>query len=564
MSFKKFSVLSLILFSSFAWADPTASIDRSQMTLNDSLTFQIVDDNADADNPNFSALNQDFNILSTSTNAEIQVNNGKTTQRKVWTLILSPKHSGSLILPALKLGASSTEPLTLLVSDAASQNPSTAAPSAESIFMQTSFTPSSIYEGQAGLYTVKIFYKTAVREPTLSLPEMNDVKLIHVGKDVNHDERFQDQAYQVLEQHYAFIAQKDGVFDLKSPVLQGFKLNLNASEQASNPWQAFQISAPSLSVKVNTIPGMAKSSWWLPSTQISLNDSWSEHPPQFKAGVPITRTLTLKAQNLTAEQLPAIGPTQNSGFQLYPDKPILETNSNGFQLEASRVEKIAYLPNAQGQVTIPGIQIDWWNTDSNSPEQISLPEYSFTVAKGNGSTMIEAPTHLQPLALQNNQSDLINQEPISWRQNPFFILSIILAATWIGTLYLWLRKKPVYKTQRPAAQDEEVHSLRKLRADLKLACSQNNAIDAKMSLLAMGKILWPYETLLSVGDLTEHFKLDRSKVLLHELESVLYKESSEWHGTELWKMLEQEFQQKAKDTKDPTEVLPRLYLGEKP
>ncbi len=439
--------------------------------------------------------------------------------------------------------------------------PTTSVDNQAPIFMQTSVVPKTVYEGQAGLYTVKIFYNTTVREPALTIPDMGDAKLIHMGSDTNQRTTVNGQNYQVLEQHYAVIAQKDGVFDLKSPLLQGFRLDLTANDSVNNPWQPFHISAPPMSLKIDTIPGMAKSTWWLPSTKVSLTDSWTDNPPQFQSGVPVTRTLTLAAQNVTAEQLPTIAPLKNTGFQLYPDKPVLSTDSNGFQLQASRTEKIAYLPNAAGLFTIPEINIDWWNTDSNSPKKGTLPAYSVTVTAGANNKASTAPT---PLSLRSDELPPIKNVRSHWYQRPFIILSFLLALAWIVTLSLWWRaSKPKAMARHVTHHNEAIKTMRQLHSHLKKACEQNNALDAKDALLSIGKELWPFETLLSVGDLVEKFQQERTKQLLQELESVLYKEATLWHGAELWALLDEELHVKAKNSTDPHSILPHLYLEEK-
>ncbi len=436
------------------------------------------------------------------------------------------------------------------------------APKQASIFMRTSVVPKTLYEGQAGLYTVKIFYNTAVREPSLSIPDMGNAKLIHMGSDTNQRTDVNGESYQMLEQHYAVIAQKDGILDLKSPVLQGFSLDLTRSDSFNNPWEPFHVSAPTVSLKVNTVPGMSKSTWWLPSTKVNLTDSWTENPPQFQSGVPITRTLSLNAQNITAEQLPTIAPLHNKGFQLYPDKPGLNTNSNGFQLQASRTEKIAYLPNATGQLTIPAITVDWWDTDSNSPKKLTLPAYNVTVtANAKEDTGALLPT----LSLNEEAVQHVERINTQWYQNPFSILSALLALAWIVTLWLWWRgsKPKVMAKPHTTHHSDDIKTMRQLRLDLKRACVHNSALDAKGALLSISKELWPYETVLSVGDLVEKFQQERTKQLLQELESVLYKEASVWHGAELWALLDEEFRLKAKHSTTPDDVLPHLYMEEK-
>lgn len=556
-------LFSLTLFFNLSYAATlTASVDHTQLSLNDQLTLRIVAADTDGTNPDLSAISQDFTVLATTVSSAVQTINNKTSREKMWSIVLSPKHSGTITIPSITLGAEQTTPITVTVTSAAIDSTVTkeTLTDHQPIFMQTTVAPKTVYEGQAALYTVKIYYNTSVREPALAIPDMGNAKLIHMGTDTTQRTTVNGQSYQVLEQHYAVIVQKDGIFDLKSPTLQGFRLDLTGSDALNNPWQPFHISAPTIALKVDTIPGMSQSTWWLPSTKVTLTDSWSDHPPQFRSGVPVTRTLTLTAQNVMAEQLPTIAPKQNDGFQLYPDKPVLTTDSNGFQLQATRTEKIAYLPNETGSLTIPAITIDWWNTDSNSPKKITLPAYSVTVAAASNN-----PTAPTPLSLGDDSVQITKTLHRHWYQRPFFILSLLLMLAWLLTLFLWWRtSKPKTKTQHNFVHPEEaLKNMRRKRNDLKKACLENNALDAKEALISIGKDLWPFETILSVGDLIEKFEQERTKQLMQELESVLYKEASLWHGPELWALLDEELRVKAKDSVDPNNILPYLYLEEK-
>lgn len=565
--------LSLTALYASVLAGPNVSVDRTQLNMDDTLTLQIVDDTVGSANPDLSPLATDFNVASTMVSAEMQNIQGKITQRKTWSIVLTPKRSGTLSIPSLSIGTDKTDPIqievaTIHTSNTHSEKKESVVTQQTPIFIEASVAPKSVYEGQAGLYTLKIYYNTSVREPALSIPSMDNAKLIHVGKDTTQRKTVKGQNYQVLEQHYAVIAKQDGILELQGPTLQGFRLNLSQKDAFSNPWQAFNVKAPSVSLKIHTVPGMTKSSWWLPSTKVSLTDSWTSNPPNFHSGVPITRILTLSAHNITAEQLPTIAPTQSDGFQLYPDKPILNTDSNGFQLQATRTEKIAYLPNAEGKFTIPEITVDWWDTDSNSPKKTTIPAYTVTVAAGSDVKVDPKATSMPAILSLGDPlvQPLGSPRRLNWYKRPFFILSLLLAISWVVTVVLWWRSskpKPHAKGHHHLHAKEELKTLRQLRTNLRIACQQNNALDAKEALLAMAKIVWPYEIVLSVGDLAEKFEQPRTKDLLQELESVLYKEATVWHGAQLWTLLDEEFKTKAKACQNPGEVLPHLYLEKK-
>jgi hypothetical protein len=80
---------------------------------------------------------------------------------------------------------------------------------------------------------------------------------------------------------------------------------------------------------------------WLPANNINIAETWSQSPEQFKVGEPITRTVTLAAEGLSAEQLPPIFSEQEvDGFKFYPDKPNIENQTTGAGSESSSCNSV--------------------------------------------------------------------------------------------------------------------------------------------------------------------------------------------------------------------------------
>src|SRR5690606_25572163 len=124
----------------------------------------------------------------------------------------------------------------------------------------------------------------------------------------------------------------------------------------------------------------------LPAKTVTVEDSWADNIPTFEQGQPVTRTLTIKALGVKAEQLPDVQVGNVQGVQLYPDKPELQTMVSGSNVAATRVEKVAYIPSQSGDVTLPAITLHWWNVKANQLESITLPSKKIHVkASANGA-----------------------------------------------------------------------------------------------------------------------------------------------------------------------------------
>ena len=69
--------------------------------------------------------------------------------------VLVPKHTGTLIIPAITIGQNQTQPITLTVIAGNSQQ----APAAnKTIFLTATLTPNNPYVQSEALYTLKLYY----------------------------------------------------------------------------------------------------------------------------------------------------------------------------------------------------------------------------------------------------------------------------------------------------------------------------------------------------------------------------------------------------------------------
>ena len=69
-----------LLFYNLAFAAaPTVSVDRTQLSLDDRVTLQIVAQDSDDANPDLGLLSSDFTVLATTMSSEIRIFNNKTS-----------------------------------------------------------------------------------------------------------------------------------------------------------------------------------------------------------------------------------------------------------------------------------------------------------------------------------------------------------------------------------------------------------------------------------------------------------------------------------------------------
>ncbi|MBQ4472297.1 MAG: BatD family protein, partial [Alphaproteobacteria bacterium] len=151
-----------------------------------------------------------------------------------------------------------------------------------------------------------------------------------------------------------------------------------------NATQPVMVAGKPLTLSVKEKPTQYQG-WWLPSPHVALTETY-QMPDQIAAGEPIMRTLTLKAANVLAAQMPIPTVPQTESIKVYsnPEKRSDTTQGGEVQVE------ITFVPTQPGQITLPEIQIPWFNTSTEQIETASVPAKQIVVTG-------DAPIQSQPV-----------------------------------------------------------------------------------------------------------------------------------------------------------------------
>jgi hypothetical protein len=524
-------LLLLVLMPQYAFAvQINVSFDRNPVGLDES--FQIIftaDDTPDSD-PDFSPLEQDFDILSQSQSSNSSWINGQSSRTIQWTLSVMAKHAGSLTVPAIKFGDDQSQPADIQVTQGTANK---ALNTDDDLFLEVEANPESPYVQSQVLYTVRLYRRVDIAQAALSEPELGDAVIEKLGDDSNYNTQINGVNYLVTERKYAIFPQKSGSVTIKPLVLTAEVMvsgrpSFNSFFN-SRITKAKKVTSKSVTLDVKPAPAAFNGKHWLSAEQLVLKEEWSGDTQQMKVGEPLTRTLTLLAKGTTVGQLPEL----NSGkiddqLKTYPDQPVLQEQKKPEGLIAFREEKIAIIPSKPGFYKLPAIEIPWFNTASQKMEVAKIPETTITAVEALGALPDSvAPAEQQQKAEQ--PAPIVSQPQ---HQDIWFWLSLFFGCGWLATLAYFLVTKP---TQKPIEQkDEKEERLANTAKSLKKACAENNAVAAKDALLAWGrqKFNGQYVTnLAAIAELSD--ARFRDEILL--LNQVLYGKTSEtWSGKKLF------------------------------
>jgi len=537
--------LCVSLLPQAVWADSAAaSLDRSITSWGESVVLQIrVNGSADHD-PDLSLLTNDFDVLSQSQSSSYSLINGTMSHSKTWSITMMPKRQGRLEIPAISLGNLHTQPLSLQVLPASQASLA----QAKDIYLDVSANAQEVYVQAQLVLTVKLFRAVNLAQAELSEFDIAHATIKKMGDDKNYETVRDQRRFVVTERRYAVFPEQSGIMHV--PALQFTGQVVSQGSLFSQAGRVVRIQSKPLDIRVRPIPqAWPKGKPWVAATGLTIQEIPPEHQTSFKVGEPFTRTIEIRAEGLTAEQLPDIlGHASLNGFKQYPDKPELITKLAEHGLVAIRREKVAMIPTQAGDMQLPAIIISWWNSDTNSLQKAEILPRMITVL----------PTEKQTKYIDQTASSLKTQQGVSLHpvkpiarpkastaeqpqgnQRLWQALAVFFAFAWLVSLFLWWKssRQHIALLHSNSSDDTAKTSLKALHKQLEIACKQADAKQVERLLPQWAALFFDNPSIIYMAQLKGHSNmLDHAMV---DLENYLYGHSGQtvWQGDKLWQAI---------------------------
>lgn len=520
---------------SLAQASLTATVDRNIITDVDLIKLTVrAADRAIEDKIDFSALEQDFEIVSEhmNRNQSLSIVNGQTKRvvYEDYVFTLQPKRMGNLFIPVFRSGNYRSDPITIRVQQ---QTANQRDQMRQFVFFETSVDTRDTYVQGQIIYSVKLFYTEAIGGDFPQAPSLPDT----VVETLENENRFEaivgGKRYYVLEKRYALFPQRSGELVIPRERFTGTRGRGGIFSQR----QRVSAVSDSHTVNVRTIPDAFSGDAWIPAKALGVREAWTEQPPTFRVGEPVNRQLAISAIGLSSTLLPELGEMEINGAKVYADPPTTENRVTEEGITALQVTTVGIVPTQEGQLTLPEIRIPWWNTQTNREEVAVIESATYKVLPATGDTAT-APTVTVPVS--ELSAPTVNREPA----NPYWQwAAIAFGLLWLLTAWQWLlvRRQVRELASAQAAKFERVSfsdpDESQQFAVLKKACTRNRAEDAHRQLFLWAKARYP--------EVQSNVDLGRRQSSLADeirtLESHLYADgdSSSWRGDTLLKLVDE-------------------------
>ena len=506
------SILLFFTFNIFA-ATFSAQLNVNPVLLSDSFQLTYIAEGSVDDDPDFSPIRKDFDIIGTSQSNNVSMINGDFKRTKKWILSLRAKNSGTFRIPPITFGNEQAPEVEINVKKVA---PSNVSGSTQDFIVELETSSKSVFIQEQVILTVRLLIAQNINSYQFSEPRISnsDTIIQALGKDKQYKTYRGTKPYIIIEKQFSIFPQHQGNLVIEPFVAEIGVANRNSRQNMFDPFNSNttvkRIQSNKVSLNIKAAPKSFTSNNWLPTTSLKLIEQWPQ-TTKFYAGEPITRTLTLMADGLTASQLPEIKSLSIANLKQYPDKPVLKDNISGKGISSIRTEKIALIPTKAGSYTIPAIDIPWWNTKTNKIDIAHVSSRRITVLASPNSVNNQNSINNQNSLLQNpdtKQSPIINapiskdvNNAISEESNPLWLwISILFLTLWVSTLFLWWRSRKPVKI-KPIDSVIVNQSLKTNLKFLKAACNQNNPQEIKKALINWANIVFEGNGINSLSDI---------------------------------------------------------------
>ncbi len=531
------SVTIFSFVSGTALAAVSASVDRSNVDLNESFTLEIIVDEATDLEPDLTVLEENFYVGQVSKLSNTSIFNGEIQRSLTWTVALMPKKTGTQYVPSVSVGSQRSNPVMIVVNE-----PTNAPPGEADVFVTSEVDIAETFVQAQILYRIRIYRAVPTRQPALREPSITGTEtLIELaGDERQYEAILNGRAYNVIERAIALYPQESGEIQIsparfEARVLRDGRITgRKVFESEPHTVNVLPIPAP---------PAEHPDAAWLPARDVQISEDWSQETDKLEAGEPVTRVVTLSALGQIETQLPSIDAPDVDGLNVYSDQPELRRELESGGIRGIREDQYAIIGLAGGTVDLPAVEIPWWDIEAGAWKVAVLPARTLTIQGVELPPPVEMPVDPVQAADSVDAAQTTTPEAAVAVVTFWQRATEGLAVLWLLTVAAWWwssRSKPRKQRKTREPQEPPVHKQQaSLLKQARKAAVAGDAAVVRQSLLDWGRLQWPDNAPRSIGDFAGRVDAPLSDEL-RRLSAASYGRSDvPWDGAELAQSLRQ-------------------------
>ncbi len=503
-------------------SDPNieVGVHASQVAPGDPITLRIrLHGDAASSKPDLAPLERDFEVLDVHRSHNASIVNGVRDESTDYTVALLARREGELLIPALPVGDTATDPVPVRVGTQAgdvAERVEEPEPPAEPVLLDAHIDRSDPYEQERVVLRISLYASGDILEGALSAPEISGAVIESIGEDKQIEKEIGGKRYGGIERTYTIVPEASGDLVIApirfegrvrvprpapqrrrgygNPLLDQFFANAPVPRDLLEGFfggasQRVAIGTKPLTLHVRPRPEGVANLWWLPAREVALTERWDPTAVSVRVGEPITRRIEVRADGVSPAQLPALPSDAVTGVKQYAEAPRTTETVRG----TVRIDETTLIPTQAGAVTLPAIEIAWWDTKADALRKATLPARNIEVlaAAGGGDTKMGAGAAPAPIAAaaEPTPSPLATALPSQPGTRTMAALAALAALAVFLLGYFVARRSPRRRTQTASSDAPSPTSRRAAERALRRACRRNDVAGAEEAVRMLRRAL---------------------------------------------------------------------------
>lgn len=516
----------------------TASVDRDTLGLEETFTLVLRYDEQINASPDYELLQKDFDILNTQSGTQMSIINGSMEASTEWKIALAPKRIGTLLIPSFTIDGAISDAIPITV-EGKSRTPKQGD---NQVNVEIETSKDSAYVQEQIIVTLRLYTIVGLSGIDLQPLKVKDALVIQLDEK-QYQTKINGRPGAVVETRYAIFPQQSGEL-----IIPGVLYQVSLDSGQRDLWDRFYGNGQSNILRLRTdeqrltispAPAPTNNQSWLPANKVDLIEHWSAGIDSLKVGEPITRTITIKADGLTAGQIPPLQLPTVDGLTFYSDQAQTDDQKTTQGIVGSRIETIAIVPTKAGRFTLPETTVSWWDANNKRVQTATLAAVTLNVGSGamSPNNMNPEPDVFQDeeqntgVPLNTDLNSVTNHNTAVKTKAPFWLYitnAITLLLTLIFAWRFWqLKRELTYKQDkehRQKALDNESETI--AWTQLKHAMADKNFPLLRKAIIAWSQIYWGDKTLASLHTIAQRAENPSLTDALQQLDTAIFSGTS--------------------------------------
>lgn len=506
----------------------TASVDRDTLGLEETFTLTLRYDEQVNATPDYELLRKDFDILNTQSGTQMSIINGRMEASTEWKIALAPKRIGTALIPSFTIDNAVSDAIEMTIEgrNKSTKNTDT------NVTVEIETSKDTGYVQEQIIVTLRLYTTVGLNGIDLQPLQVKDALVVQLDEK-QYQTNINGRPGAAVETRYALFPQQSGEL-----IIPGMLYQVSLASGQRDLWERFYGNNQNNILRLRTdeqrlnilpTPASVTRGEWLPANNVSLSEHWSTSLDSLAIGEPITRSITIKADGLTAGQLNPLQFEPVDGLTFYSDQAQNDDQKSASGVEGTRIETVAIVPTKAGHFTLPEVKVNWWDTKTNSLRTATLPPVHLTVGLGDMSQLSAPPVAdtntTSEIAPATDSTVLQPQHTIAQEKVPAWlyitnILSLIFAVVF-ATLFL--------QEKRKSAENRSVVRIEKNDADendawnnFKRALSEQEWTGLRKTLIIWAQTYWKDPTISSLQAVADHAQQPALTDELRKLDAAIF------------------------------------------